>query len=149
MATRTATPPRFVSMYGSTAKPTSGGFETFSWYFFRISGVLLIFLVIFHLLLMHVFNDVSATTYQFVANRYANPFWRLYDLLLLTLALPHGLNGLRVACDDYIQSRGLRLTVQSLLFLTVLVFWLLGTITIVTFQPGHSVAQAMLGLIQH
>ena len=31
---------------GYGAKPAGGGFETFSWYFFRVSGVLLIFLVI-------------------------------------------------------------------------------------------------------
>ena len=57
---------------GYGAKPASGGFETFSWYFFRISGILLIFLVIFHLLIMHVTTDVAKTTYDFVAARYSN-----------------------------------------------------------------------------
>jgi succinate dehydrogenase / fumarate reductase membrane anchor subunit len=145
MATRTSSLPRkIVSSYGAAAKPTSGGFETFSWYFLRISGVVLIFLVIIHLLLMHVANDVSQTTYCFVAQRYANPLWRAYDLLLLTLALPHGLNGLRIVSDDYIQSRGARLAVVSVLFLTVLFFWLLGSMTIITFQPAaaaHCVIQ--------
>ena len=46
MATTTTSLPRkIVSSYGAAAKPTSGGFETFSWYFLRISGVVLIFLV--------------------------------------------------------------------------------------------------------
>jgi len=129
---------RLVASYGAAAKPTSGGFETFSWYFLRISGIVLIFLVIIHLLLMHVANDVSQTTYCFVAQRYANPLWRVYDLLLLTLALPHGLNGLRLVSDDYIRSRGLRLTVVSVLFLTVTFFWLMGSMTIITFQPAAS-----------
>jgi succinate dehydrogenase / fumarate reductase membrane anchor subunit len=139
MATRTSSVPRkLIASYGASAKPTSGGFETFSWYFFRVSGVALIFLVIIHLLLMHVANDVSQTTYCFVAQRYANPLWRAYDLLLLTLALPHGLNGLRLVSDDYIRSRGLRLTVVSVLFLTVTFFWLMGSMTIITFQPAAS-----------
>ena len=64
----------------------SSGWETFSWYFFRISGVGLIFLALIHVFLMHVANDVSATNYDYIAERYANPFWRVYDLLLLTLA---------------------------------------------------------------
>ena len=140
--------PTQVSSYGATKKPgpTSTGWETFSWYFFRVSGVGLIFLAIIHLVIMHVTNDVSATGYQFVANRYANPFWRVYDLLLLTLALFHGLNGLRIVCDDYIKSRGARLATQSILFLTVITFWLMGSMTIITFQPGHTLTQSIIGV---
>ena len=138
-----------VTPYGATARPGSGstGWETFSWWFFRVSGVGLVFLAIIHLLIMHVTNDVSSTTYDFVAHRYANPFWRVYDLLLLTLALLHGLNGLRIICDDYIKSRGVRLAVISGLFLTAITFWLMGSMTIITFQPGHTVAQSLLGLL--
>jgi succinate dehydrogenase / fumarate reductase membrane anchor subunit len=138
-----------VTAYGATARPTGGGWETFSWWFFRVSGVGLIFLVIIHLIIMHVTNDVSATGYDFVAARYANPFWRVYDLLLLTLGLLHGLNGLRIVSDDYIHTRGIRLTVQSVLFLTAITFWLMGTMTIITFQPGQTLTQAMLHLIAH
>ena len=119
--------------YGS--RPISGGFETFSWYFFRISGIALIFLAIIHLFLNHVTTDVSCTSYQLVSIRYHNPFWRLYDWLLLTLALLHGMNGLRVVVDDYVRSRGWRLTLQSTVGILTLVFFLLGTITLITFQP--------------
>ncbi len=120
---------------GYGPRPSGGGFETFSWYFFRISGIGLIFLAIIHLLLMHVTNDVSCTSYQFVAIRYTNPFWRLYDWLLLTLALFHGMNGLAVVTRDYVSSRGLRLTVQSLIATLTLAAFMLGTITLITFQP--------------
>lgn len=149
MATQTAKQPTRVTDYGATARPHGGGSETFSWWFFRISGVALILLVVIHLIIMHVTNDVSATGYDFVANRYANPFWRVYDLLLLTLALPHGLNGVRLVSDDYIRTRGVRLAVQSVLFLTVVTFWLMGTMTIITFQPGQTLSQAMLHLLSH
>jgi succinate dehydrogenase / fumarate reductase, membrane anchor subunit len=123
---------RISSGYG--AKPAGSGFETFSWYFFRISGVLLIFLVIIHLLIMHVTTDVACTTYQFVAMRYDNPLWRLYDWLLLTLALLHGMNGLRVVIDDYVHERGARLTLMSVAGTLTLIFFMLGTITLITFQ---------------
>ena len=122
------------------AKPAAGatGFETFSWYFFRITGLLLIFLVIIHLLVMHVRTDVSQTSYQFVADRYNNPFWRVYDLMLLTLALLHGMNGLRVMVDDYVRARGWRLAWQSFLGAITVVFWLMGTLTIVSFHAGSA-----------
>ena len=125
------------STYGATARP-HGGFELFSWYFFRISGVILIFLVIIHLILMHVTTDVSKTVYDFVASRYTNPFWRVYDLVLLTLALLHGLNGLRIVIDDNVRARGWRLTAQSLVWTMALVFWLMGMMTIITFHPGET-----------
>jgi succinate dehydrogenase / fumarate reductase, membrane anchor subunit len=140
-----------VTSFGITARPAAGStsWETFSWYFFRVSGVGLIFLALIHVFLNHVANDVSATNYDYIAARYANPFWRVYDLLLLTLALLHGLNGLRIVCDDYIKARGMRLVVQSGLFLVAVTFWLMGTMTIITFQPGHTLAQSLLGLFQH
>jgi succinate dehydrogenase / fumarate reductase membrane anchor subunit len=122
----------------------AGGFETFSWYFFRISGVALIFLALIHLLLNHVTTDVSCTSYQLVAGRYTNPFWRLYDWLLLTLALLHGMNGLRVVIDDYVRSRGWRLALQSTLGLVTLVFFLLGTITLITFQASGPIGPSCL-----
>ncbi len=122
--------------YGATIKP-HGGFELFSWYFFRISGVILIFLVIIHLIMMHVVVDVSKTVYDYVADRYDNPFWRLYDLVLLTLALLHGLNGLRILIDDNVRSRGWRLAAQSTVWTIALVFWLMGMMTIITFHRGE------------
>ena len=118
---------------GYGAKPSSSGFETFSWYFFRISGILLIFLIIIHLIIMHVTTDVAKTTYDFVAARYSNPLWRLYDWLLLTLALLHGMNGLRIVIDDYVRGRGARLTLLSIAGTLTLVFLMLGTITLITF----------------
>jgi succinate dehydrogenase membrane anchor subunit len=119
---------------GYGARPSGGGFETFSWYFIRISGIALIFLVIIHLLVMHVTTDVACTTFQFVAARYANPLWRLFDWLLLTLALLHGMNSLRVVVDDYIRSSTWRVGILSALAVLTLIFFMLGTITIITFQ---------------
>jgi len=133
---------RISSGYGP--KPSSGGFETFSWYFFRVSGVLLIFLVIFHLIIMHVTTDVACTTYQFVAMRYDNPLWRLYDWVLLTLALLHGMNGLRIVIDDYVRNAYTRLTLQSIAGTLTLVFFMLGTITLITFQHSANVGVTCL-----
>jgi succinate dehydrogenase / fumarate reductase membrane anchor subunit len=128
---------------GFGPRPAGGGFETFSWYFFRISGVILIFLVIVHLIVMHVTTDVRCTTYMFVSMRYSNPFWRLFDWLLLTLALTHGLNGLRVVIDDYVRSASARVWLQSIVGVLLLVFFMLGTITLITFQPVPAAQQGV------
>src|SRR5690349_4857342 len=138
-----------LTSYGATSRPAGNGWETFSWWFFRISGVGLVILAFVHLFINHVANDVSATQYDFVAARYQNPFWRGYDLLLLTLALFHGLNGLRIVIDDYIKSRGWRVAVVSGLFVIALSFWLIGMMTIITFHRNMNVAQAILSMLGH
>jgi succinate dehydrogenase / fumarate reductase membrane anchor subunit len=138
-----------LTSYGATSRPAGNGWETFSWWFFRISGVGLVVLAFVHLFINHVSTDVSATQYALVAQRYQNPFWRGYDLLLLTLALFHGLNGLRIVIDDYVKGRGARLAVQSVLFLIAVSFWLLGSMTIITFHPGETVTQAVFSFFAH
>jgi succinate dehydrogenase / fumarate reductase membrane anchor subunit len=125
---------RFSTGYG--ARPTGGsGLETFSWYFMRMSAIGLFFLAILHLIFNHVTTDVSCTSYQLIAVRYANPYWRVYDWLLLTLALLHGMNGLRVVIDDYVRSQAWRVRIESTLALIALAFFMIGTVTLITFQP--------------
>jgi succinate dehydrogenase membrane anchor subunit len=53
---------RISTGYGS--RPTGGGFETFSWYFMRISAIGLFFLAIIHLFINHVSTDVACTRAQ-------------------------------------------------------------------------------------
>src|SRR5262245_39903591 len=99
----------------------SGGVELFAWIFMRVSGLLLLFLALGHLAVMHLINNVDNIDYAFVAARFATPFWRTYDWLMLVLALLHGLNGLRVIIDDYF-SGGRRVFALSILYSTGLVF---------------------------
>lgn len=118
------------------ARPTGNNFELYSWYFFRISGLLLIFLAVIHLVIMHVVNNVSQIDFNFVAHRWGSPFWRSFDWLLLILALLHGFNGARLSVDDYIRNRGWRIFAHSVIGSALLIFILLGTIAIVTFDPA-------------
>ena len=120
---------------GYGARPIGGGFEAASWYFNRISAIGLFFLVILLLILNHVTTDVSCTSYQLIAIRYANPYWRVYDWLMLTLALLHGMNGLRVVVDDYVGTQVWRVRILWLLIMLTLVLFMVGTVTLITFQP--------------
>lgn len=127
------------SLSYSTPKPT-GGPELWSWLFMRLSGLALLVLALGHLVIMHLINNVDAIDYDFVASRYAGWFWRGYDLLLLVLAMLHGLNGMRILIDDYIHpSFWHRLTIGALRLLGG-GFLLLGIYVILFFQPtlaGH------------
>ncbi|CAN5681081.1 succinate dehydrogenase hydrophobic membrane anchor subunit [soil metagenome] len=115
----------------------SGGFELFSWYFFRISGLALVFLAVFHVIIMHVIHTVNEIDHAFIVDRWSSPFWQVYDLLLLTLALLHGVNGARVSIDDYVRSSSWRLAAYSALSIITLIFLVIGTVAIVTFDPSQ------------
>lgn len=126
-----------LSRGGGRAKPVeSSGFEMFSWYFFRVSGLLLIFLALFHVILMHVVHTVDEIDYAFVADRWSSPFWQVYDFLLLTLAMLHGVNGARLSIDDYIRSPGWRITAHTTLWIAGFVFMVLGAMALITFDPA-------------
>jgi succinate dehydrogenase / fumarate reductase membrane anchor subunit len=113
----------------------STNFELYSWLFMRISGVLMAFMVVGHIAIMHILNHVEDITYEFAAARLANPFWRIYDLILLGLALIHGLNGVRTVLDDYVHNRGLRVLTTTLLWTLGALFLIVGALVLFTFQP--------------
>ena len=99
-------------------------------------AVLLILLAVTHVVIMHVVNNVSQIDFNFVAHRWGSPFWRSFDWLLLILALLHGFNGARLSVDDYIRNRGWRIFAHSVIWSALIIFIVLGTIAIVTFNPA-------------
>ncbi|HZK65994.1 MAG TPA: succinate dehydrogenase, hydrophobic membrane anchor protein [Chloroflexota bacterium] len=118
------------------AKPSrASNFELWSWLFMRVSAVLLLSMALAHFAIMHVFNTPDQVNYDFVAARFATPFWRVYDLVLLGLGVLHGMNGVRIVIDDYIHSRGWRVLVMSLLWVVTFVFLVIGTQVVLSFQP--------------
>jgi succinate dehydrogenase / fumarate reductase membrane anchor subunit len=100
----------------------------------RVSGVVLVALVLIHVFIVHVVTPIQAVNFAFIASRWANPFWRWYDLIMLGLGLIHGMNGVRVVADDYIHSPGWRTVVAALIWLTTFVFLVVGAEVILVFQ---------------
>jgi len=109
-------------------------FETWSWFFMRVSGLVLVFLALAHFAITHIVNDVVETDAEFVYRRWDNPLWRTFDWVLLALALFHGLNGLRWSIDDYIRNRQARALVKAVIYTVSGVLFAYGTFTIVAFQ---------------
>jgi len=117
-------------------RPTKGG-EFWWWMFMRVSGIVLLFLAVGHVLIMHVLgNGVDRVNFAFVALRWQSPFWKTWDWLMLSLALVHGINGLRTISLDYIRRPGLRVAVNGFFAITGLVLFALGSIVVFTFDPS-------------
>ncbi len=119
---------------------TIPGSERLVWYFMRISGALLILLAGGHLFITHFLNVPSDTTFAFVANRWANPYWRTFDWLLLMMALWHGVLGLRYSIQDYLRSPMARTLAQGVMWALGVVFFALGSVTIFTFDQTAAAA---------
>lgn len=102
----------------------------------RLSGLALVFLALLHFAITHVLNDVAHTDYNFVARRWHNPLWQLFDWLLLALALIHGANGARWVIEDHVSPRRARAVKAAVYTATgLLLAW--GTFAIFTF-PAHA-----------
>jgi succinate dehydrogenase / fumarate reductase membrane anchor subunit len=114
-----------------------GGAELWWWLFMRISGLVLLFLALGHLVVMHLMGSgAERINFGFVATRWQNPVWRTWDWMLLMLALIHGINGLRNITLDYVTKAGWRFAITMFFFLVGFFLMVLGTIIVVTFDPS-------------
>ena len=116
-------------------------FETWSWFFMRVSGLVLIFLALIHFSITHIVNDVTDTKVGFVAARAPPPRILahrgelvLVDAALLALGLLHGLNGLRWIIDDYVRRPAKRAVVKATLYSITGALFAYGTFTILTYK---------------
>ena len=122
----------------SSRRTRSGtSFEMHSWVFMRMSGLLLVVLVLGHLLIMNILDGgVHRINFAFVAGRWSSPFWRTWDLAMLWLAELHGTNGLRTVINDYAVRDQTRFWLKMLLYTSAGLVLMLGTLVIFTFDPS-------------
>jgi succinate dehydrogenase / fumarate reductase, membrane anchor subunit len=123
---------------GGYERPPVGrtSFEVFSWFFMRISGLLLIFLSLYHLVWWNLVIGVEHLDSQIVIERWQNPFWRLFNVALVVFAMLHGLNGARYSIEDYIRKPGPQLAVKAVVYMLVLGALAVGLFALLTFDPG-------------
>jgi len=114
-------------------------FEKYAWLFMRFSGVVLIFLALGHLFIGLMWeNGVYRIDFNYVAQRWASPFWQIWDLLLLWLAQLHGGNGIRTIIADYARKDSTRFWLNTLLVVSILITLVVGTYVLLTFDPNIS-----------
>jgi succinate dehydrogenase / fumarate reductase, membrane anchor subunit len=115
------------------SRPAAGrsGFEVFSWFFMRISGLLLIFLALYHLIWWNLVIGVEHLDSQVVIERWNNPLWRFFNVALVSFAMLHGLNGARYSIEDYVRNPGWQVAVKAIVYTIVLGAWRSGL------RPAH------------
>jgi succinate dehydrogenase / fumarate reductase membrane anchor subunit len=112
-------------------------FEKYAWLFMRFSGIVLVFLVIGHLFIGLIWEDgVYRIDFNYVAQRWASPFWQIWDLAMLWLAQLHGGNGLRTIIADYSRKKSTRFWLNTLLAVSMVLVLVVGTYTLLTFDPN-------------
>jgi succinate dehydrogenase / fumarate reductase membrane anchor subunit len=118
-------------------RPEEPGRDRFWWYFMRISGLVLVLMALGHMLIMHVLVALRGQEidFAFVTSRWGTPFWRIYDALLLVLAMVHGVNGARIVVGDYVANRTARGLLVILLGAVAVVWILLGLLVVIFFNP--------------
>jgi len=122
--------------YLRTGGKSSGSFEMAAWVFMRVSGAALVVLIFVHLAVnLLVGEGIHGVDFGFVAGKWANPVWQFWDLTMLWLAMLHGGNGMRTIINDYAEKDSTRMGLKSILYLSVIVIIVLGTMVIFTFEP--------------
>jgi succinate dehydrogenase / fumarate reductase membrane anchor subunit len=108
--------------------------DRYVWLFMRLSGVAMLILAVGHMVIQHVLNSSANLTLQFVAAHWSSWGWKTFDILLLWMAIPHGINGLYNILSDYVHSDGARRVINIVLglFIVATVIW--ATIAIALFD---------------
>jgi succinate dehydrogenase / fumarate reductase, membrane anchor subunit len=102
----------------------------------RISGLLLIFLALYHLVWWNLVIGVEHLDSVIVAERWTNPFWRFFNVALVVFAMLHGLNGARYSIEDYIRNPGWQVAVKAIVYVIVLAALAVGLFALITFDPS-------------
>ena len=117
-------------------RSTRSNYELYGWMFMRMSGVVLLVLVFGHLFVNLVSGEgIKGVDFAFVAGKWASPFWQVWDLVMLWLAMLHGTNGVRTIINDYAERDQTRFWLKMALYTAFVVVTVLGTLVIFTFDP--------------
>lgn len=122
---------------GGFERPSAArsNFELYSWLFMRVSGIVLIFLSLYHLVWWNLVVGVEHLDADMVRERWTNPFNRLYNVALCVFAMLHGLNGLRYSIEDYVRKPGRQVAVKAIAYSLLLSVMAWGVFALLTFDP--------------
>jgi len=92
-----------------------------SWVLQRISGIVLVVLMIGHYILMH-YSPESGKSYEAVLARMSFSWYRIIDLVFVTLGMYHGLNGIWGIFRDFDLKPWLKISVVTILIVLGIAF---------------------------
>ncbi len=109
----------------------SGG--ALQWFLQRVSGLVLVPMLLTHLLTMHRYHE-HGLAWNDVITLLNKPYWQVLEVSFLVLALYHGLNGGYSIVQDYVRSPGLRLTINAVMLVAGLGLLAFGLVTVFTMK---------------
>jgi|SRR4030095_6855427 succinate dehydrogenase membrane anchor subunit len=115
---------------------------SFSWVFQRVSGIVLVIVMIGHYILMH-YNPESGHTYDAVLARMQSNWYRILDMVFVLLGMYHGLNGVWGIFRDYKLKSWQTVTIMSVLIIAGLAFSLWGIKTILDIPYVQTTTSAL------
>jgi succinate dehydrogenase / fumarate reductase membrane anchor subunit len=119
--------------------------EKYGWLYMRASGVILIVLIFGHLFAnLYLGEGIKAIDFAFVGGKWSDPFWKVWDVSMLWLAMIHGTNGMRTIVNDYTSRESVRKTLVVTLWAVCAALVILGTLVVFTFDPCPAGAAAEL-----
>ena len=118
-------------------RPAFGTFEYGMWLFTRLSGLLMIILAAVNLAMAFIMdgrtlldlpammrwmffpnpNHVVNSNIPDVTVGWSNAFWQIFSTIIIFLAAAHGLNGLRMVIEDFVEGQKAVLALRRLMFL--------------------------------
>ena len=113
-------------------KSTLGSGGAMTWFLQRLSGLVLVVLVLVHFAVLH--GGDGKVTYETVAARLSTPAWKTFDLLFLVIGIYHGMNGLLMVIRDYATTGWKRGALYAAVVTAGLAFLILGCLTVIPFQ---------------
>ena len=108
----------------------SGG--AFDWFFQRISGIILLFMLLTHFFLLH-FTGMELT-FDGVKVHLAKPFWKVFNLGFLYLGTYHAIKGFFMILHDYVHDNKWRLILTGLLWTLGIFMLIVGSLTILSLK---------------
>jgi succinate dehydrogenase / fumarate reductase membrane anchor subunit len=119
--------------------------EKYGWLYMRASGVILLVLIFGHLFAnLYLGEGIKAIDFAFVGGKWSDPFWKVWDVSMLWLAMIHGTNGMRTIVNDYTSRESVRKTLVVTLWAVCAALVILGTLVVFTFDPCPANAAAEL-----
>jgi len=112
-------------------------YEAIAWRWMRYSAIALIPLVWIHVAIQdvivgaHGIAETEGGAWVYVIERWGNPLWITYDILLLAFAFAHGMNGLRQVALDFIHGERAQRVVSWVIFVMWVIWSIIGAYAII------------------
>jgi succinate dehydrogenase / fumarate reductase membrane anchor subunit len=112
-------------------------YEIVAWKWMRYSAIALLPLVWIHVLIqdvvvgVHAIAETQGGGFVYVIERWGNPFWITYDILLLAFAFAHGMNGLRQVAMDFVHGDSAKRVLSWVIFVGWAVISAIGAYAII------------------